>query len=247
MSKRMIITGASSGIGAALAHELAAQGHSLALCARRSDALEALCANLLEKHPQGTFIWDTLDVAKLDTVAHCIDGLKNRLGGLDTIVANAGVTGVRRSGSAELEKDQAIFDINLMGAIATVDAAVRIFKEQGQGQVVGISSFSAYIGIPGSAAYSASKAGFSNYLQAMRTELCNRNIQVTAIHPGFIKTELSPNMDKYPFVINAEQAAKKMANAIHKKKKEVSVPAWPWALLKHVLPLLPDATLKKVF
>lgn len=247
MSKRIIITGASSGIGAALAHELARQGHHLALCARRAGDLESLCNALKEKHPNNEFIWETLDVTHLDQVATTILNLKERLGGLDILVANAGVIGVRRTGSGELDKDKAIFDVNLMGAIATVDAAVAIFKDQGHGQIVGISSFSAFIGIPGSAAYSASKAAFSNYLQAVRTELCNRNIQITCIHPGFIHTDLSPNMDKYPFVISADKAAKKMANAIHKKKKDISVPAWPWAILKHLLPLLPDSTLKKVF
>ncbi len=247
MSKRIIITGASSGIGAALAHELAKQGHHLALCARRSEDLQSLCSALSEKHPNGVFIWESLDVVQLDQVSNTVHALTKRLGGLDIIVANAGVIGVRRTGSGELDKDKAIFDVNLMGAIATVDAAVAIFKDQGYGQVVGISSFSAFIGIPGSAAYSASKAAFSNYLQAVRTELCTRNIQVTCIHPGFIQTDLSPNMEKYPFVIKADLAAKKMVNAIHKKKKDVSVPAWPWAILKHVLPLLPDSTLKKVF
>jgi len=247
MSKRIIITGASSGIGAAIAHELAKQGHHLGLCARRGEELESLCNALQEKHPNGKFFWEALDVSMLDQVAQRIQTLTSRLGGLDILVANAGVIGVRRTGSGELEKDQSIFSVNLMGAIATVDAAVAIFKDQGHGQIVGISSFSAFIGIPGSAAYSASKAGFSNYLQAVRTELCNRNIQVTCIHPGFIQTDLSPNMEKYPFVIKADKAAKIMVKAIHKKKKDISVPAWPWAILKHVLPLLPDSTLKKVF
>src|SRR5690554_8210080 len=101
-----------------------------------------------------------------------------------------------------------------MGAIATVDAAVAIFKDQGHGQIVGISSFSAFIGILGSAAYSASNAGCSYYLQAARTELCNRNIQVTCIHPRFIQTDLSPNMEKYPFVIKPDEADKVMARSI---------------------------------
>ena len=247
MTKRIIITGASSGIGEALAYELASQGNHLALCARREEELKDLCGKLKDKYPNGEFIWETLDVSQLDQVGPTIHKLKDRLGGLDTLVANAGVVGVRATGSGELDKDQWIFNVNLMGAIATIDAAAAIFKEQKHGHLVGISSFSAYVGIPGSAAYSASKAAISNYLQAVRTELCNRKIQVTCIHPGFIETNLSPNMDKYPFVIKADLAAKKMANAINKKKKDVTVPAWPWAILKHVLPLLPDSALKKVF
>lgn len=247
MSKRIIITGASSGIGEALAYELASQGHHLGLCARRAEELESLCHALKEKHPNGHFIWETLDVTQLDQVPLNIKNLTERLGGLDIIVANAGVIGVRKTGSGELYKDKTIFDVNLMGAIATVDAAVAVFKAQGHGQVVGISSFSAYVGIPGSAAYSASKAAFSNYLQAIRTELYRRQITVTCIHPGFIQTNLSPNMDKYPFVIKADKAAKSMATAINKQKKDVSVPAWPWAVLKYILPLLPETTLRRIF
>src|SRR5690554_612414 len=95
MTKRIIITGASSGIGEALAYELASQGNHLALCARREDELKDLCSKLKDKHPYGEFIWATLDVSQLDQVGPTIHKLKDRLGGLDTLVANAGVVGVQ--------------------------------------------------------------------------------------------------------------------------------------------------------
>lgn len=247
MSKSVIITGASSGIGRALALEYAARGFNIGLCARREHELQALCADIKQQHPQVKCEWKTLDVTQSEQVKTVIAQLTERLGGLDIIIANAGVVGVRRTGSGDLSTDEWIYAVNLMGAIATIDAAVAKFKEQGHGTVVGISSFSAFRGIPGSAAYSSSKAALSNYLQAVGTELSGRNIKVCCIHPGFINTGLAKDMHKYPFVISAPKAANKMANAISKGKKNVTVPAWPWAVLKHVMPLLPDSVIKKIF
>lgn len=109
MPKRIIITGASSGIGAAIAYELAKQGHHLGLCARRGEELESLCNALQEKHPNGNFFWEALDVSMHDQVAQRIQTLTSRLGGLDILVANAGVIGVRRTGSGELEKTSRFF------------------------------------------------------------------------------------------------------------------------------------------
>lgn len=247
MSKKIIITGASSGIGRALAFEYAQRGYDIGLCARREQVLATLCQDIQQRHPQISCYWQTLDVAQTEQVKEVINQLSSKLGGLDIIIANAGITGVRRTGSGNLTTDERIFAVNLMGAIATVDAAVALFKQQKHGQVVGISSFSAFRGIPGSAAYSSSKAALSNYLQAVSTELSGRNIHISCIHPGFINTDLADNMSKYPFVISADKAARTMANAIAKKKKNITVPAWPWAALKYVMPLLPDKLMKGIF
>lgn len=247
MNKRIIITGASSGIGKALAQAYAAQGFDIGIMARRATELALLCDELQARYPKQRFLFECLDVAELNEVAPSIQKLTQRLGGLDIFIANAGTIGVRRTGSGDLSVDLAIFNVNLLGAIACIDAATALFRQQKYGHIVGISSFSAFVGIPGSAAYSASKAALSNYLQAVRTELSGKNIHVSCIHPGFINTDLSPNMEKYPFVIPADKAAKAMVKAIARKCKNTTVPAWPWALLRYLLPLLPDAVLKKIF
>lgn len=247
MSQSVIITGASSGIGKALAFEYAQRGFNIGLCARREAELQQLCNDIQQQYPQVKCQWQSLDVTNNEQVTKVINELASRLGGVDIVIANAGIIGVRRTGSGDLSTDEKIFAVNLMGAIATVDAAVAIFKQQGHGKVVGISSFSAFRGIPGSAAYSASKAALSNYLQAVSTELSGRNIQVCCIHPGFINTDLADNMSKYPFVIKANKAATAMANAINKNKKNITIPAWPWAALKYLMPLLSDKAMKKVF
>jgi len=106
---------------------------------------------------------------------------------------------------------------------------------------------SAFKGIPGSAAYSASKAGFSNYLDATRMELRKHHIDVIAVHPGFVKTDIAPNMEKYPFVISAEKAAREIVGGILKGTSNIIVPKLPWAVLGRVLPLLPDKLVEKGF
>lgn len=248
MTKNVVITGASSGIGAALAHEFASRGYNIALCARRIEKLESLKNTLSEKHSNITVMTVALDVNELDTVPTVLSKIKSSLGNLDIVIANAGITGVRRTGSGDLTIDKNILQTNLFGAIATIDAAVAIFREQGFGQIVGMSSFSAFRGIPGSAAYSASKAALTNYLQAVGTELFRKkDIKVTVIHPGFIRTEIDDNIDKFPFVIDADKAARTMVNAIEKGKSDVVVPSWPWAILRSVMPKLPESVVAKIF
>jgi short-subunit dehydrogenase len=248
MTKSVVITGASSGIGAALAHEFANRGYNIALCARRIEKLESLKNTLSEKHSNITVITAALDVNELDTVPTVLSEIKSSLGNLDIVIANAGITGVRRTGSGDLTVDKSILQTNLFGAIATVDAAVAIFREQGFGHIVGMSSFSAFRGIPGSAAYSASKAALTNYLQAVGTELYRKkDIKVTVIHPGFIRTEIDDNIDKFPFVIDADKAARTMVNAIEKGKSDIVVPSWPWAILRSVMPKLPESVVAKIF
>jgi len=248
MTKSVVITGASSGIGAALAHEFASRGYNIALCARRIEKLESLKNTLSEKYSNITVISSALDVNELESVPIVLNDIKSSLGNLDIVIANAGITGVRRTGSGDLSIDKSILQTNLYGAIATVDAAVAIFREQGFGQIVGMSSFSAFRGIPGSAAYSASKAALTNYLQAVGTELFRKkDIKVTVIHPGFIRTEIDDNIDKFPFVIDADKAARTMANAIEKGKSDIVVPSWPWAVLRSVMPKLPESIIAKIF
>lgn len=246
MSKIIFITGASSGLGACLARELAKRGHPLGLFARRADLLEQQ-AEELRQHYGVRVETARLDVCEQESVAAIINDVKTRLGGLDIMVANAGVIGARKSGDGKLGTDRRVIETNLLGAIATLDAAVAIFQEQGHGQLVGISSLSAYCGIPGSAAYSASKAALSNYLEAQRLELGPRGIKVTIVHPGFIRTEIAPGMDKYPFVAEPEKVAKEISDAIARETKNAIVPRWPWAVLLPTLRFVPDGILRKIF
>lgn len=240
MPKNVVITGASSGIGEALAERFASQGYNLGLAARSIDKLDLLAEKLLQQYSVRieTVSLDVNDDSSIPTV---LDDLAKRLGSIDILVANAGIAGSRRSGTNNLSVDKAIFQTNLIGAIATLDAATKIFLAQGHGHLVGISSVSAFTPIPKSAAYSASKAALTNYMNAMRLELAGNNIAVTVIHPGFINTHLAPKMDKYPFVINADVAAKQMVHAIERKQTNPIIPALPWKGVKALLQIMPDS------
>jgi short-subunit dehydrogenase len=246
MAKNVIITGASSGIGAALASAFASKGYNLGLAARRIDKLELLARELEDKYQVQVAV-TALDVQQDADIAPALSRLAQELGQVDIVVANAGVAGVRRSGSGNIELDKTIFQTNVIGAIATLDAATKMFLAQGHGHLVGMSSFSAFSPLPASAAYSASKAALTNYMNAMRLELMSKKINVTVIHPGFIKTDIAPHMDKYPFVIEADVAAQQMIRAIEANKANVIVPNMPWKAAKGLMKLMPDPLLAMMF
>jgi len=244
-TKTVIITGASAGIGRELAREFARRGYALGLMARRVDRLEELASELRRQGARVEVA--ALDVARDDTVHAAVDALREKLGGLDIMVANAGITAVNRTGAGDISKDKDVIAVNLVGAIATLDAAAKHFRAQKRGQLVGISSIAAFAPIPGSGTYSATKAALTQWLRAARAELARHGIRVTAIHPGFIRTELVGNMDKFPFVIEADVAARAMVDAIEAGKGEATVPAWPWKLVRPLLGLLPESLAAKVF
>lgn len=244
---KVAITGASSGIGAALARELAIKGADVALIARREDRLHALADELTAAYPSQSFPIHALDVAQTDAILPALEAVKHQLGGLDCVIANAGITNVNATGKGDFSADIHLFQVNLIGAAATCEAAARLFRQQGSGHIVGMASIAAFCGIPGSAAYSASKAGFGHYLVTLGMELRRQHIDVTAIYPGFIDTELAPHMDKMPFVIGAEKAAATMVKAIAAGKRRVIVPGWPWRLVLPALRWTPEALLLKMF
>eukprot|EP01004_Peranema_trichophorum_P007634 NODE_6409_length_888_cov_31.556863_g5816_i0.p1 GENE.NODE_6409_length_888_cov_31.556863_g5816_i0~~NODE_6409_length_888_cov_31.556863_g5816_i0.p1 ORF type:complete len:248 (-),score=46.98 NODE_6409_length_888_cov_31.556863_g5816_i0:89-832(-) len=247
MTKSVIITGASAGLGYALAQEFAKRGFNLGLTARRINQLEYVKSTLNQKYPNINVEVDQLDVRKTNDVVDSIKSLTTKLPEVGIVVANAGITGIRASGKGDFSLDTNIIETNLIGAMATADAATTFFRQQGKGHIVGISSFMGLRGIPGTGAYAASKAGLNTYLRAMRTELLSKHINVTLIHAGFIKTELMDNLEKYPFLMPADKAAKEIVDSILNKSKEVYIPKWPYLPLSKVVHLIPDPIWRKLF
>ncbi len=244
--KSVAITGASSGIGKALALEFARRGANLALLARRIDVLDELAQQIHSQHGVKVECVQ-LDVAQTDSILPALQKADELLGGLDCVIANAGITAVNKTGAGDFSKDQNVIQVNLIGGMATVDGAARIFRPRKNGTIVGISSVSAFKGIPGSAAYSASKAGFTNYLDATRIELKKHGLSIVAVHPGFVKTDIAPGMEKRPFVIEADKAARDIVNGIEKGSSNIIVPALPWSVLGKVMPFMPDKVVEKAF
>lgn len=245
-AKNVVITGASSGIGKSLALEFAKRGYNLALTARRENKLIELRDEILSMPGCNSLKIEVaaLDVNAVQTVEPVLSALFKKLGKVDVVVANAGINQLTGVGKGELDQELAIVQTNLLGAIATVNAAVVHFKSTGGGQVVGISSLASLTPIPKQAAYCATKAGFSMYLDCAAIELQKYKISVTKILPGFVKTEIVDNMERFPFVVSSEQAAREMVNHIEKKRSTGVVPAYPWKFLKPLMSNMPNAVWK---
>ena len=246
MQRTVVITGASAGIGRALAFEFARRGYHLGLTARRLQVLEGLRTELQATYPNCKVEITTLDVDQDDSVAPVLHALFDALGGVDTVVVNAGINNLTRIGRGEFAKEKQVLQTNLFGAIATVNAAVEHFLVRGKGNIVGISSLASLKGMPKQGAYCASKAGFSLYLDAARTELRRKNIQVTTVLPGFVVTDIMPDIAKYPFAAAASEVAIEIVNATEKGKAIAIVPAFPWKWLRPLFPLIPDALWRKL-
>lgn len=238
-TRSMLITGASSGIGAAVARELAHQGWNLALSARRAEELEALAKEIRQQHPAlkiSVHVHDVVDYAASDNL---IQAAALELGGLGAVFINAGIGLGGRIGGKSFDKTRRTIETNLLGAMAVTDAAVRFFRTQGGGHVVGTCSVAAFGGFPGNVAYSASKAGLSMYLEGLRAEGWREGIRVTILYPGFVRTPIVDGVAHTPFAIEADKAAKLIVHAIEKQAPRAIIPRFPWVLARWFLPLIP--------
>jgi short-subunit dehydrogenase len=245
MSKKILITGASSGIGRALAYELAGRGYALALTARRLDALEEIRDDLKTRHPSATVVVYPLDVVAYDTIPGVIAACVEDLGGLDILFANAGIGLGEKVGRGRFDSARRTIETNLLGAMATVDAATAYFLQQGSGHIVGVCSVTAFLGLPRMGSYGAAKAGFALYLKSLRAEVYSKNIHVTVLNPGYIDTPLNDMLKSRPFLISAEKGAAMIAGMIERKVKSSTVPVWPWCVLGPLLRWLPTSIIAR--
>jgi len=247
-NKTVVITGASAGIGEAMAREFARRGYHLGLTARRLDVLECLRTELIAGSGQPGLRVEiaALDVDQDETVAAVLHELFVRLGGVDIVVANAGINRFTGVGKGQLADARRVIQTNVIGAIATVEAAAEHLVSRGAGQIVGISSLASLQAMPKQAAYCASKAAFSMYLDAARLELKRKNVAVTSILPGFVVTDIMPKIEKFPFAVPAAQAAREIVTLIEQRKPVGVVPAWPWKWLRPFFGHFPDSLWNKL-
>jgi short-subunit dehydrogenase len=246
MSKSILITGASSGIGKALAYELASRGYRLGLAARRIDLLEEIRKDIQTKSAAPAVAIRPLDVTQYSAVADTIQVMAEALDGLDIVFANAGIGLGEKIGRGRFDEARRTVEVNLLGAMATVDGAVRHFLQKGGGHVVGISSVVALRGLPHNASYCASKAGMAMYLEALRAEVYKKHVDVTVLYPGYIDTPLNRMLPRRPFVIPAAKAAQIIAGHIEKKTRKAFVPAFPWCFLGPLLKILPTGLVARM-
>ena len=245
-NKTVLITGASDGLGRQVAYELAARGYDLALAARRIDLLEAIKSDIESRHGRRVFAYG-LDVRDTAQVQAIVERAAVDLGQLDVVIANAGVGESGRIGQSDFAGTRKLIEINVVGAMATIDAAVRLFRKQNCGHVVAISSVAAWRGLPGNGAYSASKAAVSTYMDALHAEVARKNIRTTVIYPGFIDTAINAGMKQRPFLLSLEEGGRRIADAIEAGRTRAVIPGYPWRLLFPLLKALPAAALGRAF
>ena len=232
----VFLTGASSGIGAALARHYASEGAHVGLFARRADALDLLAAELPATHV-AIYAGDVRDASALASAATDFNA---RFGPADVVIANAGVS---RGTATELVEDlpvfEAVFATNVLGILHTFQPFLAGMRAARRGTLVGVASIAGYRGLPGSAAYSASKAAAINYLEALRVELVGSGVSVVTICPGYIATPMTAhNPYRMPFLMPAERAARLMARAIAHRRRFYVLP-WQMALVGRLLRVLP--------
>jgi short-subunit dehydrogenase len=235
----VLITGASSGLGAGMAREFAARGCNLALCARRTERLEALREELGTQHGVRVEL-RALDVNDHAAVFRVFDEFAEVLGSLDRVIVNAGIGDSRRIGTGHFAANRRVMETNLVAALAQCEAAVEIFRRQNAGHLVVVSSFSAVRGLPRNlTAYAASKAGLAHLAEGIRADLLGTPIRVTTLLPGYIRTELNEGAKRLPFEVDAATGSRALVRAIEREPAAARLPAWPWAPLWWVAKLLP--------
>jgi NAD(P)-dependent dehydrogenase (short-subunit alcohol dehydrogenase family) len=241
---RVFITGASSGLGEALAREYAAQGATLGLLARRRDMLERLAASLPDPARHSVYAVDVTDRAALAAAA---EDFIARHGGADIVIANAGVS---RGTLTEHAEDQAVFDTifatNVNATVATFAPFIAGMKRDG-GTLVGIASVAGIRGLPGAGAYSASKAAVLSYCESLRLEMKPHGIRVVTIAPGYVDTPMTRgNPYPMPFLMPAARFAAKARAAIAAGASYRVIP-WQMGVVAKLLRALPNALYDRAF
>jgi short-subunit dehydrogenase len=224
--KVVLITGASSGIGRTLAAELGGRGARLGLLARRADVLEEIVGEV--EKAGGRALALPADVRDAGAVRSMADRLRAELGPIDVLVANAGVGATTDAKELRADEVAEVININLLGAVNSAVAVMPEMVARGRGQLVAISSLAAYRGLPKSGAYCASKAALSAFFESLRLDLRDTGVDVTIIHPGFIKTALTADRHaQMPYLMELQDATRKIVRAIEARKKSY---AFPWQL-----------------
>ena len=245
--QRILITGASSGLGAEMARQFAAKGRDLALCARRVDRLEALRDELVQTHPSITVAVRALDVNDNDAVFPAFHQLADELGGLDRVIVNAGLGKGARLGTGKFHANRETAVTNFVAALAQCEAALEIFRAADAGHLVVVSSVSALRGLPGAlATYSASKAAVATLADGLRLELRKSPIAVTTLYPGYIRSEMSSRAEQAtPLMSSTEHGVRAMVAAIEREVSTSAVPPWPWKPLGLLVRYAPASLVRR--
>ena len=233
--RRIVITGASAGIGEALARHYAGSDTVIGLVARRREPMQALASSL-----PGRFEIHALDVSDSAAMERAARAFCSRHGAPDLVIANAGVSiGTHGDELADLDKLRRVLEINVFGLAATLAAFAPAMRAEKRGVLCGIASVAGFRGIPGAGAYSASKSAAIKWLEALRVELAGSGVSVVTICPGYVDTPMTRvNRYRMPFILPADEAARRIARAIAARRRLAVIP-WQMAIVSALLRLAP--------
>ncbi len=242
-TKSLVITGASSGLGLALARHYLVQGTIVAVLARRDELLQPLGSEF----PNQVYCY-SLDVRDATAIQRAANDFMTRVGCPDIVIANTGVSvGTLTECAEDADTFQQVMDINVLGMVKTFQPFVAAMREARKGTLVGIASVAGFRGLPGASAYSASKAAAISYLESLRVELRNTGVKVVTICPGYIKTPMTKvNPYPMPFILEADEAARRIALVI-KRQAAFAVIPWQMNLVGKMLKYLPNWLYDRLF
>jgi NAD(P)-dependent dehydrogenase (short-subunit alcohol dehydrogenase family) len=245
--QRILITGASSGLGAELARRWAADGRDLALCARRLPELDALRDELQERYPAGTFRSYQLDVTDDAAVPEVFERAVVDLGRIDRVVAGAGIGLGAQVGTGHAEENRMVLRTNVIGTLNTVEAAVSHFWSRQAGHLVIISSMAALRGLGGRmTAYSASKAAIASLGESVRSSLWSRPITVSTMYPGYIDTAINADDPHKIWSVDLQTGTTALYDAIESERARAYLPTRPWAFMAPVMRFAPLPIFRRI-
>ncbi len=245
--QRVLIVGASSGMGEAMARQLAAQGCKVALVARRETELARIANDINQSGSASTpsaFMY-AHDVREYECVPALFQQITRDLGGLDAIIYAAGVMPPVGEDEYAFDKDRLTFETNVLGAMAWLNEAAQRFERAQAGTIVGISSVAGDRGRRGSPAYCASKAALNTFLESLRNRVGRHGVHVVTVKPGPVDTPMTKDVQKKPLLISADEAARTILAGAQAGKRSVYVPG-KWRPIMAVIRAVPSAVFQKL-
>jgi short-subunit dehydrogenase len=241
---RVFITGASSGLGEGLALHYAEAGAVIGLCARRAPLLAELGHAIEAKGARAiVYAADVSDTQEMQRVA---DAFVGECGGIDLVIANAGIGIPSETLAGKAEPIARLMRVNVIGVTNTVVPFVPAMVRQGAGTLAAVSSIAGYRGLPGRAAYSASKAAVITFMDALRLDLHGTNVHAMSLCPGFVHTPLTATLSgKLPFAISRDEAVMQMTGAIARRARTFAFP-WQMRALSRLLKFGPEALVRRL-
>ena len=243
--QRALVIGASSGIGEAIARQLAAGGCQVALVARREGELRRIAEEINRGGTELRARFYAHDVREYAEAPVLFQRIAQDLGGLDLVIYAAGVMPLGEPDEYDIAKDRLTFETNMLGAIGWLDEAAKRFQRAGAGTIVGISSVAGERGRRGMPAYCASKAALNCFLEGLRNRVARYGVAVVTVKPGPVDTPLTKGLEKLPLLIPAEQAATEILDAARRRVNNAYVPG-TWRPIMAVLRGIPSSIFKKL-